>query len=193
MSSAITTSVFMLAYDFESLQAAVLDADSSATTYKLEHPSHAGMEYNNPYNATFVVGPWASKTFPSSPWSTGRFHWVHPEIEEEKEPWFASIDCPMSKATILQCSKIRGFGDQRQTLAVPATIAHDTSAQSTSGASETGSASEVVETGASSREATATETSSSAAIPQETSGVDSGAVRIFSAIVMAGIASVMVL
>ncbi|KAF4466643.1 hypothetical protein FALBO_6495 [Fusarium albosuccineum] len=153
------------------------------------------MEYDNPYNTTFVVGPWASKTFPSSPWTTGRFHWLHPEIEEEKEPWLASIDCPMSKATVLQCSKIRGFGARRQTLAVPgkaidglgvtfdwvlititagqnflyrdsqATPTDDTPAQSASEALETGSTSEVEETGASSREATATETSSSAAAP----------------------------
>ncbi|KAF5010323.1 hypothetical protein FDECE_3528 [Fusarium decemcellulare] len=177
MSSATTTSVFMLDYDFEPLQVKVLDADSSGTTYELEHPSHAGMENNNPYNATFVVGPWASKPFPSSLWTTGRFHWLHPEIEEEKEPWLASIDCPMKLL----------YRDSQ------ATVTDDTSAQSTSEALETDPTSDVVETGASSRETTAAETSSNAATPQETSGVGSGAVRMVGAIVMAWIASAMVL
>jgi hypothetical protein len=218
MSSALTTSVFILpfaVYKERTPSAAVIAADSTATTLQLFCPDEVSAECKSSgYNNTIVVGPWGGKTVPAGAASTGTFHWM---LGLNDLGGVSSVECLVSSGTPQTCTTMllpketgedgitetatgfgsitKEFGLKFDTLPIVITKGQDlleaasqvTTTEDSSATQATGS-----ETEASSTEAMATSTSTDVAAPKETNGAGSSAVRMLGAIFMAGLASFIV-
>ncbi|KAJ4258826.1 hypothetical protein NW762_007913 [Fusarium torreyae] len=215
MSVDLVTSVLILpfeVYEVKTPTATVIGADATATTYQLACPAGKYCESAG-WNNTLVVGPWASKTVPAGAASTGTFHWMlNAALEDDAVT--SSVECLMKSGVPQECTTMAGYGDEVltdsatgaksieeqlelsfSTLPIVITAGQDllkSAAEATATKDSTTAEATGSETGASDREATATESTGSAATPQETSGTGSSAVRVFGAMVMAGLASLVV-
>ncbi|CAJ0551317.1 Ff.00g112470.m01.CDS01 [Fusarium sp. VM40] len=220
MSSALTTSVFILPfaiYKSSVPTVSVIDANPTATTLQFLCPAGPYQEVcdKGGFNNTIVVGPWASKTVPEGAPSTGTFHWMLTRSGMGS----SSIECPVSSGTPLACTFqavaeadesfpaesitqiATGAKDISEslelsfsTLPVVITAGQDrlkSAAQATATRDSTSSEATKEATGTSSDETSATATSTEAS-PTETNGVGSSASRVFGAMFMAGMASLIV-
>jgi hypothetical protein len=222
MSSALTTSVFILpfaVYKTSAPTASVIDANPTATTLQFGCLGGAKQEEcdNVGFSNTIVVGPWASKTVPEGAPSTGTFHWMLTRSGLGS----SSIECPVSSGTPLACTVLavaeadesfpaesitqiatgsKDIADNLElsfsTLPVVITAGQDllkSAAQATATATRDSTSAEatVEATGTSSDETSATASSTDAA-PTETNGVGSSAARVFGAMFVAGMASLIV-
>ncbi|KAM0194351.1 hypothetical protein ACHAPA_005256 [Fusarium lateritium] len=220
MSSALTTSVFILPfaiYKANPPTASVIDANPTATTLQFRCPANAKQEEcdNAGFNNTIVVGPWASKTVPEGAPSTGTFHWM----VTRSGLGSSSIECPVSSGTPLACTFLavaeadesfpaesitqiatgtKDISDNLElsfsTLPIVITAGQDllksvAQATATTDSQSPEATDEATDTSSDGTSATA---SSTDAAPTETNGVGSSAARVFGAIFVAGIASLIV-
>ncbi|KAH7242563.1 hypothetical protein BKA59DRAFT_481026 [Fusarium tricinctum] len=220
MSSALTTSVFILPfgiYKITAPTASVIDANPTATTLQLLCPGgpHQELCDKHGFNNTIVVGPWASKTVPEGAPSTGTFHWMLTQTGLGS----SSIECPVSSGTPLACTfQVVAEADETfpaesitqiatgakdiaenlelsfSTLPIVITAGQDrlkSAAQATATRDSTSSEATEEATGTSSDETSATASSTEAGAT-ETNGVGSSAARVFGAMFVAGMASLIV-
>ncbi|KAM0421271.1 hypothetical protein ACHAPT_010993 [Fusarium lateritium] len=217
MSSAITTSLPLL-YEGDFV-AEVIGAEATATTYVL-NCGEADIEAGEcgTFNNTVIVGPWGSKTLPPGAASTGYLDY-YVTMADPVEPWEFSIHCKMSRTVAQECTTTNLGGnddghptatfsslDQSDDLgfasltyaSVTVTAGQDllkathsaaTTADDASSTANSGSdASSVKEASA---EATGTETQSTPT-PKATSGASLSVVRVFAAMAVAGVATMLV-
>ncbi|SPJ73926.1 uncharacterized protein FTOL_03656 [Fusarium torulosum] len=170
---------------------------------------------NAGFNNTIVVGPWAIKTVPEGAPSTGTFHWM----VAQSGLGSSSIECPVSSGTPLACTVLAvaeadesfpaesitqiatGAKDIAENLdlsfsTLPVVIAAGQDllksvAQATATKDSKSSEATNEATNTSSDETSATASSTNAA-PTETNGVNSSAARVFGAMFMAVMASLIV-
>ncbi|KAM0354397.1 hypothetical protein ACHAPU_001441 [Fusarium lateritium] len=221
MASALTTSIFNIPFAIYKVNiptATVIDANPTATTLQLLCPANSNPDDcpKSNYNNTVVVGPWASKIVPEDSPSTGTFHWM----VSADGLGFSSVECQVSSGTPLACTALAiasangtfpgesltqvatGLEDITKeidldfsTLPIVITAGQDllkSAAQATATKDSTisGATGEAADT--SSHGVSETGSSTDSAVPTETNEVASSAVRVFGAIFIAGLASLIV-
>ncbi|KAF5657675.1 hypothetical protein FHETE_10280 [Fusarium heterosporum] len=207
MSSALTTSIYMMGDPGMPLVADVLGADATATTYLLNCPPTVTDSNDcGIYNMSVTIGPHASKTLPPGAASTGDFDMFMSMPDDEHDFKF-SLHCDMSRTVPTECTTINlgGNDDGHPTQVfsgtkdnammfpfayVPVTV---TAGQELLNAKHTGAA-EAVTTGTDTQTASgATKTgdteTSGEATPTVTSAASSSFARFFGVISVAGLAA----
>ncbi|KAF4976016.1 hypothetical protein FZEAL_7272 [Fusarium zealandicum] len=209
MPSSLVTSLLLPGYGEQPLVAEVLGADATATTYLLNCPPGTDSNDCGTYNNSITLGPWASKTLPPGAAKTGEFD-VYITMPGYEEPWEFSMHCEMSRTIPEKCTSINNGGNNDGSPTVtlyssdgledfefeyaPVTI---TSGLELLTASRSGSQKAGATTDAQSADddasATGTETSSSVATPENTSGASSRLTRVFGAMSVAALAAALMM
>ncbi|KAM0431364.1 hypothetical protein ACHAPT_005340 [Fusarium lateritium] len=107
MPSSLVTSLLWPDPD-EHLQAKVIGAEPSATTYALNcipDPSDGGGCY---LYVTITLGPWASETAPAGAGRTGDYDYY---LTDTDDPWEYSLHCGMSGTVAQKCTRINNGGN----------------------------------------------------------------------------------